>query len=160
MTGHSSVTGIHNLRSRSMGGMGYIDAHIEVDSDLTVSEAHYIAHKMEQLVKKRFSQIADVQIHIDPVDNHIKESVLARLPSRESIEADLADAWQDIDERGQVEQIKLHYLDRKIEVDLVLPVELSLASYASAIEKLRQGAESLDYIGKVNIYYTEASAPI
>ena len=159
MAGYSSVTGIHNLRSRSMGGMGYIDAHIEVDSDLTVSEAHYIAHKMEQLVKKRFSQIADVQIHIDPLDDSVKESVLARLPSREAIEADLAEAWKDIEERSQVEQVKLHYLNHKIEVDLMLPVSLSLASYASAIENLRRGAESLDYIGKVNIYFTEASAP-
>ena len=41
-----SVTGVHNLRSRSMGGQGYLDAHIEVDSDLTVSEAHYIAHRI------------------------------------------------------------------------------------------------------------------
>ncbi|UCH40922.1 MAG: cation transporter, partial [Gammaproteobacteria bacterium] len=37
MLDDTSVVGIHNLRTRSMGGQGYIDAHIEVDSDLTVS---------------------------------------------------------------------------------------------------------------------------
>ncbi|MDH3450449.1 MAG: cation diffusion facilitator family transporter, partial [Gammaproteobacteria bacterium] len=82
MLADTGVIGIHNLRTRSMGGQGYIDAHIEVDSDLTVSEAHYIAHKIEHRVKKRFPKIIDVQIHIDPLDDAIKDSVLAKLPER------------------------------------------------------------------------------
>jgi len=82
MLADASVVGIHNLRTRSMGGLGYIDAHIEVDASLTVSEAHYIAHKIEHQVKKQFPKIIDVQIHIDPLDDAIKESVLARLPQR------------------------------------------------------------------------------
>ncbi len=158
MQEHASVGGIHNLRTRSMGGLGYIDAHIEVDSDLTVSEAHYIAHKMEQLVKRRFPQIADVQIHIDPLDDDVKESVLARLPERDSIEADLARAWDGIPEREQVRQIKLHYLEHQIEIDLVLPVSMSLAGTSSALERLRNAAAALDYVGRVNIYYAEADA--
>jgi ferrous-iron efflux pump FieF len=60
MLADTSVVGIHNLRTRSMGGLGYIDAHIEVDSDLTVSEAHYIAHKIEHQVKKQLPKIIDV----------------------------------------------------------------------------------------------------
>ncbi|MCP4331668.1 MAG: cation transporter, partial [Gammaproteobacteria bacterium] len=89
MLNHASVVGIHNLRTRSMGGLGYIDAHIEVDSNLTVSEAHYIAHRIEHLVKKQFPKSIDVQIHIDPLDDTIKESVLAKLPERSTIERDL-----------------------------------------------------------------------
>lgn len=155
MMEYDSVTGIHNLRSRSMGGLGYIDAHIEVDSDLTVSEAHYIAHKMEQLVKRRFPKIADVQIHIDPLDTRVKESVLARLPERVDIERDLDDAWQDIDARDQVAQIKLHYLDRLIEMDIVLPLALSRDEHAPAVQALREAAAGLDYVGRVNIYYVD-----
>ena len=158
MQGHASVGGIHNLRTRSMGGLGYIDAHIEVDANLTVSEAHYIAHKMEQLVKRRFPQIADVQIHIDPLDDDVQEAVLAGLPERDAIEADLAQAWDEVPERDQVRQVKLHYLEHKIEIDLVLPVSMSLAGAASALEHLRDGASSLDYVGKVNIYFTESDA--
>ena len=151
----TSVTGIHNLRSRSMGGLGYIDAHIEVDSDLTVSEAHYIAHRMESLVKKQFPQIVDVQIHIDPLDDDVMESVLARLPDRAVIEADLEQAWQAISERDQIERIKLHYLDRLIELDLVLPASMCNPRQAGAIGALRTAASNLDYIGKVNIYYID-----
>ena len=153
MLADTSVVGIHNLRSRSMGGQGYIDAHIEVDSDLTVSEAHYIAHKIEHRVKSQFPQIVDVQIHIDPLDDGIKESVLARLPERSTIELDLQNAWREIDASARVSQVKLHYLDRLIEIDLVLPAALSGREHRPAVEAIREGASGLDYIGKVNIYF-------
>ena len=149
-----SVIGVHNLRSRSMGGMGYIDAHIEVDSDLTVSEAHYIAHRIEHQVKKRFPQIIDVQIHIDPLDDTIRESVLSKLPDRTQIEADLDQAWQDIEQRDRIEQLKLHYLDRLIEIDLIFPASMCNPEDDGVVEHLREAAASLDYIGKVNVLYT------
>lgn len=153
MLGNASVVGIHNLRTRSMGGLGYIDAHIEVDSDLTVSEAHFIAHNIEHLVKKQFPKIIDVQIHIDPLDDAVKGSVLAKLPERESIEQDLQQAWDGLSESTQIIQTKLHYLDRLIEVDLVLPASMCTPDHAAGIGKLQDAANNLDYIGKVNIYY-------
>ena len=153
MLADSSVVGIHNLRTRSMGGQGYIDAHIEVDSDLTVSEAHYIAHKIEHRVKKQFPKIIDVQIHIDPLDDAIKESVLARLPERSVIETDLQQAWAGIEASAQIDQIKLHYLDKLIEIDLVLPASMCNREQQAAVDKLQQSAGNLDYVGKVNIYY-------
>lgn len=155
MKENSSVVGVHNLRSRSMGGLGYLDAHIEVDSDLTVSEAHYIAHRIEHQVKKRFPKIIDVQIHIDPLDDKIRDSVLARLPDRQQIEQDLAQAWDGIGESQQIRQTKLHYLDTLIEIDLVLPVSMCTREHENGIERLRQGASKLDYIGKVNVYFSD-----
>ena len=153
MLADDSVTGIHNLRTRSMGGQGYIDAHIEVDSDLTVSEAHYIAHKIEYRVKKQFPKIVDVQIHIDPLDDNIKESVLAALPERSEIETDLQQAWAQIAHSDLVAQIKLHYLDELIEIDLFLPLSLCAPEHRDHVESLRRHAAGLDYVGKVNIYY-------
>jgi len=153
MLADASVVGIHNLRTRSMGGQGYIDAHIEVDPNLTVSEAHYIAHRIEYQVKKQFPKIIDVQIHIDPLDDAIKESVLAGLPPRSVIEADLQRVWEGISESAHVVQTKLHYLDQLIEIDLVLPASMCTPNHAAGIGKLQEEANSLDYIGKVNIYF-------
>jgi len=136
-----------------MGGLGYIDAHIEVDSDLTVSEAHYIAHKIEHQVKKQLPKIIDVQIHIDPLDDAVKESVLARLPQRSVIEEDLQRVWEGIGESEQIIQTKLHYLDKLVEIDLVLPASMCTPGHAASIGRLQDEATGLDYIGKVNIYY-------
>jgi len=148
-----SVTGVHNLRSRSMGGQGYLDAHIEVDSDLTVSEAHYIAHRIEHKVMKQFPKIIDVQIHIDPLDDKTRDSVLARLPERQQIERDLAQVWSSIDGSELVLQTRLHYLDERIGIDLVLPTQMHNPAHQESIERLRQGASGLDYVGEVNIYF-------
>jgi cation diffusion facilitator family transporter len=153
MLADASVVGIHNLRTRSMGGLGYIDAHLEVDSNLTVSEAHYIAHKIEHQVKQQLPKIIDVQIHIDPLDDAIKESVLARLPQRSVIEEDLQRAWEGISESEQIVQTKLHYLDKLIEIDLVLPASMCTPNHAAGIGRLQDKAAGIDYIGKVNIYY-------
>ena len=155
MTSDSSVTGVHNLRSRSMGGLGYVDAHIEVDSDLTVSEAHYIAHRIEHKVKKAFPQIVDVQVHIDPLEDHVRESLLARLPDRPAIERDLAAAWADTAVGEQVLQTRLHYLDKLIEIDLVLPVALAGVEHRDAVAQLRERARGLDYVGRVNLYFAD-----
>lgn len=155
MLGDKSVTGIHNLRTRSMGGLGYVDAHIEVDPDLTVSEAHYIAHKIEHRVKKQFPKIVDVQIHIDPLDDAVKESVLAKLPERAAIEADLEQAWAGNAVSADIEQIKLHYLDELIEIDLVLPFAKSRGDNEKAIKRLQDAALGLDYVGRVNLYYID-----
>ncbi len=154
MLADSGVVGIHNLRTRSMGGLGFVDAHIEVDSDLTVSEAHYIAHKIERRVKKQFQKIIDVQIHIDPLDDATTESVLAKLPERGIIEADLEHAWKGISERHRITRVKLHYLDRQVEIDLVLPLSMCVREHQAAVTSLRERGTGLDYVGKVNIYYT------
>jgi cation diffusion facilitator family transporter len=140
MQANASVIGIHNLRSRSMGGL---------------SEAHYIAHHIEYQVKKQFPKIIDVQIHIDPLDDSIRESMLAGLPERQLIEQDLQQAWTGISESEEIVQTKLHYLDQLIEVDLVFPASMCTPKYAPGIDKLKAGASELDYIGKVNVYYVD-----
>jgi len=75
------------------------------------------------------------------------------LPERSTIERDLAQAWSGSAESARISQIKLHYLDRLIEIDLVLPAELCTGEHRAAVEKLRSSAGSLGYVGKVNIYY-------
>jgi len=66
---------------------------------------------------------------------------------------DLQRAWAGISEGEHVVQTRLHYLDRLIEIDLVLPASMCTPSHAAGIGKLRDGAGNLDYVGKVNIYY-------
>ena len=153
MQSSPGVAGVHKLRSRSMGGLGYVDAHIEVSPDLTVSEAHYIAHQTEHQVKSSFPQIVDVQIHIDPLDNKIRESVLDKLPGRAKIIDDLNRAWKTIPEQAQVEQIKLHYLDQVIDIDLFMSAEMDRPAAPAQVERLREAVAGLGYIGRINIYY-------
>jgi cation diffusion facilitator family transporter len=71
---NESVHEIHSLRSRSMGGLGYVDAEIRVNPRLTVSEAHHIAFSLEKAIKAGFPQIIDVSKQIEQIHLHYLKS--------------------------------------------------------------------------------------
>ena len=150
---NESVREVHSLRSRSMGGLGYLDAEIRVNPRLTVSEAHYVAFSLEQAIKATFEQIIDVSIHVDPLTESGHDSV-SDLPPRTEIQEMLAAAWRELPCCDQIEQIHLHYLQSQVEVDLVLPGSLSTADYSEQIDRIIEQAVDLKHIGKVNIYFS------
>jgi cation diffusion facilitator family transporter len=152
MTSSTSVEAVHSLRTRSMGGLGYVDAEILVNPRLTVSEAHFVAFQLEQLIKQEYSQIIDVQIHVDPLSESGHETVI-ELPPRARVEKDLALAWSKDGDSIEVSRFNLHYLHQGIELDLVLSNRFNQDEYAQQIEQLIQGAAGIEYIGKVNLYF-------
>ncbi len=67
-----AVAGVHNphrARIRSMSNLYLIDLDIEVESDLTVSEAHGIGSRVEEEIKNRLDNVYDIMIHIEPRGN-------------------------------------------------------------------------------------------
>lgn len=59
------VLGVHDLRSRKMGDMIVIDAHIEVEALITVEEGHAISVNARQRVMQRH-RVLNLMTHIDP----------------------------------------------------------------------------------------------
>jgi len=60
------VQGVHDLRTRKMGDMILVDAHLEVDGALSVRDGHEIALQARQRVMASLP-VLDVQTHLDPV---------------------------------------------------------------------------------------------
>ncbi|MDF2154752.1 CDF family cation-efflux transporter FieF [Vibrio sp. CAU 1672] len=60
------VLGVHQLRTRMSGPTRFIQLHLELDDNLRLIEAHYIADKVEDRLLARFPG-ADVLIHQDPL---------------------------------------------------------------------------------------------
>jgi cation diffusion facilitator family transporter len=60
------VRGVHDLRTRKMGDLILVDAHIEVDGQLSVREGHDIALNARQRVMAKLP-VLNVQTHLDPV---------------------------------------------------------------------------------------------
>jgi cation diffusion facilitator family transporter len=56
----------HHVRSRGREDAVCIDLRIHVDPGLTTSEAHEIAHQVEDLIMNRVSGVQDVLVHIEP----------------------------------------------------------------------------------------------
>ncbi len=60
------VRGVHELRTRKMGDLILVDAHLEVDGLLSVREGHEIALQARQRVMAQLP-VLNVQTHLDPV---------------------------------------------------------------------------------------------
>ena len=59
------VAGVHDVRTRKMGDMIVVDAHIEVDATITVEAGHEIAVQARQRVLQRH-RVIDLMAHVDP----------------------------------------------------------------------------------------------
>ena len=59
------VSGVHDVRTRKMGDMIIVDAHIEVDASITVEAGHDIAVAARQRVLQRH-RVLNLMTHVDP----------------------------------------------------------------------------------------------
>ena len=148
------IEAVHSLRTRSMGGLGFVDAEVLVNPRVTVSEAHHASYLLEQHIKGSFPQIVDVRIHVDPLSESSHEPIQA-LPSRPQVKADLQQAWQGETLADHVLFIGLHYLSADIEVDLVFPLDYFPLLESGELERIRTIAGEIPYIGKVNMFFRE-----
>lgn len=62
------VKGCHDIRTRGTASLIFLDLHVLVDSSISVEDAHAIADKVESALKAGFHSIADIVVHIEPVE--------------------------------------------------------------------------------------------
>jgi ferrous-iron efflux pump FieF len=62
---HADVLGVHDLRTRTSGTHEFIQFHLELDPELSLSRTHSITDEVEWAVMERFPR-AEVIIHADP----------------------------------------------------------------------------------------------
>ncbi|WP_051229186.1 cation diffusion facilitator family transporter [Paludibacterium yongneupense] len=118
------VVNAHDMRTRKTGDLALVEAHLLVDSHISVSEGHQVALQARQNVLARFP-VADVTIHIDA--DHADGPANLGLPSRENLLA-LTNAALG-ERRLQLSQLRAHYLEGEVELDIFLsPNEADLAA--------------------------------
>ena len=57
----------HNLRTRRIGNRVAIEAHIRMDGDITLKQAHDISSQIEHSLKERFGPQTIVTLHMEPI---------------------------------------------------------------------------------------------
>jgi len=81
------VHGLHDLRTRKMGDLIVVDAHLEVDAAITVEAGHDIAVAARQRVLRRH-RVLDLMTHIDPFRQpDLDHSAVSTLPSAATADA-------------------------------------------------------------------------
>ena len=150
----SSVRSLHMLRTRRMGGDALVDVHVLVEPYISVSEGHQISEIVRNTLITQFDEISDVMVHIDPEDDeHSRPNI--ELPLRDELERQLHNAWSNEPESDQIKQITLHYLNGRIYVDLLLPLN-ALANTQDSItvnQRFSRITEQEPSIEQVNIRY-------
>ena len=61
----NNVKGMHDLRTRSVGDIYYIELHLEMDGNLSLSEAHKVSHTVEEKLIRYYPK-SQILIHQDP----------------------------------------------------------------------------------------------
>ncbi|PKM11288.1 MAG: cation transporter [Gammaproteobacteria bacterium HGW-Gammaproteobacteria-3] len=145
------VRGIHLLRTRQMGEDAYIDAHIVVDARISVSEGHVIGDQVRHKLVSEFDDVVDVLVHVDPEDDEFTEQPVTA-PSRPEVHCYLQEYLTDLFE--DIEDFKIHYLDGKTEVEVILPH--LMGTQPEQIEQVKQRCQrmenALQTITKISIF--------
>jgi cation diffusion facilitator family transporter len=68
-SGVPGVADVEKCRIRKMGLDYYVDIHIGVNAELTVRAGHEIGHAVKDALRSVKPQIADVLVHIEPVES-------------------------------------------------------------------------------------------
>ncbi len=151
------VRALHMLRSRRSGGDALIDLHIQVDPRISVSEGHQIGDTVRRQLLDRIEEVTDVTVHIDPEDDE-QNSPCDQLPLRGDLIEALKLRWEHL--HGiQADEVTLHYLDGKLQVELGLP--LSMLDHHTDPEKLvadiQAAAKDLPEVDRVRVsFYAES----
>lgn len=111
------VRGLHDLRTRRMAHQALVDAHVQVDARISVSEGHRIAESARAKVLREHPEVLDVLVHIDPEDDFDPDLAVARQPSREILLQKLKPLLAELPEP---EKVVLHYLSGGVEVEVFL----------------------------------------
>lgn len=64
--GVPQVRGIEKCFIRKMGWQLYVDMHVEVDPQMSVEQAHRVAHTVKDAIRARLPKVRDVLVHIEP----------------------------------------------------------------------------------------------
>ena len=142
------VRNLHLLRTRQMGEDALVDAHIVVNSRITVSEGHMIADVVRDVLIDKFDEVRDVLVHVDPENDEYvieQDKILLRQDIDAYLQEYLAENYPLID------GFRIHYIKGKVELEVVLPHTMfSLSQQVNTIKNrcavLEQDVEQLSSV--------------
>lgn len=154
ITQTDGIVSLHLLRTRRMGSNILVDAHLQVSPRLSVSEGHQIAEHVRDQLIHQMSHIQDVTIHIDP-ENDETGPVNNHLPLRQKLLRALNSDWSNIPEANYIQDIALHYLDGKVEVEILLPFPKGGGTEAKQIQTAFSKASGQnELVSVIRVRYT------
>jgi cation diffusion facilitator family transporter len=153
--GVDGVRDMHLLKTRRMGAEALVDVHVLLRNPrVSVSEGHQISETIRARLIREIEEVADVMVHIDPEDDETTVPNKA-LPLRAQAMERLGKLWSALPEAARIQDTRLHYLNGKLEVEVVLPLSILAATdNPNGLAGRLQDAAGVDpNVGRVRVYY-------
>jgi len=158
------VRDVHQLRTRKMGDLALVDAHILVDPFISVSEGHFIAESARARVLTD-NRVLDALIHVDPENDAVAQPPTG-LPPRERVVEQVETAFA---EHGlKAVAVNLHYLSTGLDVEVTLAPASSGEAHEDEAHRLaridltdlqrRLGARTVDATRALDLPVADAAA--
>lgn len=146
------VVAIHQLRTRSLGGSIFVDVHIIVDPQISVSEGHHISDQVHMGLLNEMTHVTDVTVHIDPEDDEKRMRCLG-LPNRESLAAILEPVWKSLPGFTDIQRLVIHYLNGQVYLEIYLPLSYCDSSINLRTLYLTAANKLLPELAEVTFYF-------
>ena len=135
------VLGLHDLRTRRMAHQVLVDAHVQVNPRISVSEGHRVAESARQRVLDRHPEVLDVLVHVD-AENDLLANAAVQLPDRAFLLAHLRELLDA--EPPEFERTTLHFLGNRVEAEVFLPPAYAGTARLAAIRQRVEAALPAD----------------
>jgi cation diffusion facilitator family transporter len=149
------VRALHMLRSRRSGSDALVDLHLQVDPRISVSEGHQIGDTVRRHLLEHVDEVTDVTVHIDPEDDE-QVSPCDHLPLRGKVIDKLKAYWADAGlENIQDNQITLHYLGGRLQIDLFLALSVldTQDDARTFIREIERAAKKVPEVDSVRVSF-------
>lgn len=74
------VKDCHEIRTRGKADDVYVDLHVLVENNMTVSASHHLANVIESRIRQEIPEVHDVVVHIEPL-SHEHDGLETKSPS-------------------------------------------------------------------------------
>jgi cation diffusion facilitator family transporter len=130
------VVGLHELRTRRMAHQALVDAHLQVDGRISVSEGHRIAETARSRVLGAHPEVLDVLVHVDAEEDIDPSRRVCDLPERSVLLGRLREMLGD--DLPESARVIFHYLGDRVEAEVTLPAATAPEAAASCRRRLSE----------------------
>ena len=150
--GIPQVLEFHDLRTRRIGGVVFMDVHILVDTDLTVTEGHKTAESVRRKLINAMDNVEDVLVHVDAEDDSKIEPIYQA--TREDLQPIVDPVFAEMNGAVEKTALRVHYFKGKTIVDLYVrvPKIKTIAETEAVFKELRTRLEGSPKIDEARIY--------
>ncbi len=143
---HSHDVSVHDITVHLVDNKKYINFDLEVGADLKISEAHAIADKLENSIKKEFGDDIEINTHIEPLRSNMLEGKKIEKIEEEKIIKKINDISNKFKDIYEIHNFEIRKINEKIFISFHAHTNGN-----TLLENAHDEAGDLEYLIKQNI---------